>query len=218
MEYKIFEGDFRPDFSWSYVLIKEIPSLDIMRCLMREGGFRRWQYRWLKVITISALRTSHCDAYTVNKEVKKIIIIYDGVLPYNLLENISGFWSHHQAMINTHRKVITYLYIALKKVFFLWSSDLDLYRTMNILGAEIRCNKFYSKAQSNYLWSAVSPRSQQVSGLWPLACWDLGFESHRGNGYLSVVSVVCCQVEVSATSWSLVQRSPTDCAASLCVI
>ena len=29
---------------------------------------------------------------------------------------------------------------------------------------------------------------------------DLGFESHRGHGYLSVVSVVCCQVEVSATS------------------
>ena len=36
--------------------------------------------------------------------------------------------------------------------------------------------------------------------------------------YLSVVSVVCCQVEVSATSWSLVQRSPTYCAASFCVI
>ena len=42
--------------------------------------------------------------------------------------------------------------------------------------------------------------------------------SHRGHGYLSVVSVVCCQVEVSATSWSLVQRSPTECGASLCVI
>jgi hypothetical protein len=27
-----------------------------------------------------------------------------------------------------------------------------------------------------------------------------GFESHRGLEYLSVVSVVCCQVEVSATS------------------
>ena len=39
-----------------------------------------------------------------------------------------------------------------------------------------------------------------------------------GHGYLSVVSVVCCQVEVSATSLSLVQRSRTDCAASLCVI
>jgi len=34
---------------------------------------------------------------------------------------------------------------------------------------------------------------------------------------LSVVSVVCCQVEVSAMSWSLVQRSRTDCGASLCV-
>jgi hypothetical protein len=33
------------------------------------------------------------------------------------------------------------------------------------------------------------------------------------------VSVVCCQVEVSATSWSLVQRSPTECGVSLmCVI
>ena len=51
-----------------------------------------------------------------------------------------------------------------------------------------------------------------------LNCWNRGFESHRGHGYLSVVSVVCCQVEVSATNWSLVQRSPTDCAASLCAI
>jgi hypothetical protein len=33
-----------------------------------------------------------------------------------------------------------------------------------------------------------------------------------------VICVVCCQVEVSATIWSLVQRSPTDCGASLCVI
>jgi len=61
-------------------------------------------------------------------------------------------------------------------------------------------------------------RSQWPCGLRPLACWDCGFESHRGHGCLSVVSVVCCQVEVSATRWSLVQRSPTDCGASLCVI
>jgi len=30
--------------------------------------------------------------------------------------------------------------------------------------------------------------------------------------------VLCCQVEVSATSCSLVKISPTDCGASLCVI
>ena len=37
-------------------------------------------------------------------------------------------------------------------------------------------------------------------------------------GGMDVLSIVCCQVEVSATGWSLVQRSPTDCAALLCVI
>jgi hypothetical protein len=36
---------------------------------------------------------------------------------------------------------------------------------------------------------------------------------------LSLVSVVCCcKVEASATSRSLVQRSPTDCGVSLSVI
>ena len=39
-----------------------------------------------------------------------------------------------------------------------------------------------------------------------------------GHGYLSVVNVVCCKVEVSAMSLSLVQRSPADCGASLCVV
>ena len=38
-----------------------------------------------------------------------------------------------------------------------------------------------------------------------------GFESRRGHGCLSVVSVVCCQIEVSATDRSLIQGSPTDC-------
>jgi len=38
------------------------------------------------------------------------------------------------------------------------------------------------------------------------ACWDCGLESHRGHGWMSVLSVVRCQVEVSATGWSLVHR------------
>ena len=36
------------------------------------------------------------------------------------------------------------------------------------------------------------------------------------GAWMFAVSVVRCQVEVSATSWSLFQRSPTDCGASLC--
>jgi hypothetical protein len=59
-------------------------------------------------------------------------------------------------------------------------------------------------------------------GLRPPACWDRGFESHPGNGSLSVVSIVCsqhrsssgCQLEVSASGWSLGQRSPTECGVS----
>ena len=35
-----------------------------------------------------------------------------------------------------------------------------------------------------------------------------------GHGCFSVVSVVCCQVEVPASGLSLVQRSPTECGAS----
>jgi hypothetical protein len=36
---------------------------------------------------------------------------------------------------------------------------------------------------------------------------------------MSLVSVVCCQVQVSATSWSLVQRRTTECGGSKsCVI
>jgi hypothetical protein len=36
----------------------------------------------------------------------------------------------------------------------------------------------------------------------------------RGGTDVSVVSVVCCQVEVSTSGWSLVQRSPTECGVS----
>ena len=31
-----------------------------------------------------------------------------------------------------------------------------------------------------------------------LICWDYGFESCRGHECLSVVSVECCQIEISA--------------------
>ena len=37
------------------------------------------------------------------------------------------------------------------------------------------------------------------------------FEPRRGHQSLALVNVVCCQVEVAASDWSLIQRSPTDC-------
>jgi hypothetical protein len=63
---------------------------------------------------------------------------------------------------------------------------------------------------------AHSGRAVYDMGLRLFACWDCGFESRRGHGCLSHVSVVCCQVEVSAVGCSLVQRSPTECGVSEC--
>jgi hypothetical protein len=64
---------------------------------------------------------------------------------------------------------------------------------------------------------AANPSGRAVFGvsLRPLACWDCGFESLRRHGCLPV-SVVCCQVEVSASGRSLAHRSPTECGVSEC--
>jgi hypothetical protein len=56
-----------------------------------------------------------------------------------------------------------------------------------------------------------SGRADQDVGLQPAAYWDCGFESRRVRGCLFRV---CCQAEVSASSWSLVHRSPTECGVS----
>ena len=44
----------------------------------------------------------------------------------------------------------------------------------------------------------ISGRAFQGVGLRPVTSWDCGFESRQWHGCLSVVSVVCCEVEVSA--------------------
>jgi hypothetical protein len=49
----------------------------------------------------------------------------------------------------------------------------------------------------------------------PIACWDCGFEFHRGYGCL--LWVLCYQRSL-ATGRSPIQRSPTDCGVSLCVL
>jgi len=69
-----------------------------------------------------------------------------------------------------------------------------------------------------YLPSFAHPSGCMVwgVGLQPLTCWDCGFESHQGHGCLSLVSVVCCQVEISVRGQLLVQRSPTKYGVSEC--
>jgi hypothetical protein len=80
------------------------------------------------------------------------------------------------------------------------------------------CFDIRQALHTTLLMYRAGPRGRAVwgVGLWPPACWDYGFESLRWHGCISVVGVVCCQVEVSATGRSLVLRSPTECGVSEC--
>jgi hypothetical protein len=62
-----------------------------------------------------------------------------------------------------------------------------------------------------YSFCRSSGRVVKCEGLWLLACWNWGFESLRRQWCLSLVGVVCCTVESSATGPSLVRRSPSEC-------
>ena len=70
-----------------------------------------------------------------------------------------------------------------------------------------------------WLKSPVPMAARSKTSVYDLSSVEtVGSNPAGGMDVLSVVSVVCCQVEVSATSLSLVQRIPTVCDTSLCVI
>jgi hypothetical protein len=93
----------------------------------------------------------------------------------------------------------------------------------------LECGKFFSILSTGRL-KGLNPRKYSCTHFccrsqWPrflrrrskavrlLRSWV-----RNPTGAWVFVCCVYCQVEVSATSWSLVQRSPTDFGASLCVI
>jgi hypothetical protein len=76
---------------------------------------------------------------------------------------------------------------------FLWATH------TRSLSMHFRCT-LYTIYSGTRWYADPSGRSIQSVGLRPLACWDCGFESLRGHGCLSAVSIVYCQVEVSSSS------------------
>jgi hypothetical protein len=60
----------------------------------------------------------------------------------------------------------------------------------------------------------IPPRLTLASVCGRSLAWIAGSNSAEGHVCLSLVSVVCCQVEVSAKGRSLVQRSRTECGVS----
>ena len=85
--------------------------------------------------------------------------------------------------------------------------DNMVYVTKNVCSRLTYLSKIWSCCWSQW------PRGQDV-GLQPLACWDWGFKSRWGHGHLSLMIIVCSQVEDSIMVWSLIQRSPTECCVS----
>jgi hypothetical protein len=93
---------------------------------------------------------------------------------------------------------------------------------------DLHCNffgrdEFSDKDVTPFNLSFLLDRSIQVtarSKAWFCGSSLAGFEFRRKHGCLSLVNIVCCQVQVSATNRSLVQKSPTECAcvgACVCV-
>ena len=67
-------------------------------------------------------------------------------------------------------------------------------------------------AITKYAQMSADPSGRGVKGLCllPFTGWDCGFKSLRRLECLSLVSVVCCHLEVSALGWSFVHKIPTD--------
>jgi hypothetical protein len=81
------------------------------------------------------------------------------------------------------------------------------------------CTDYYNQTY-HYVYTMTnadqSGRVVWVVGLQPLAWWDYGFESRLSHRWFSLVSNVCCQVDIYVSGWSVVQRSHTECGVSEC--
>jgi hypothetical protein len=69
-----------------------------------------------------------------------------------------------------------------------------------INGVDMKSLCMFILLQINAAEAGSSGRAVYGAGLRSLSCCDSGFESHRQHECLCVMCVVCCQIEVSATS------------------
>jgi hypothetical protein len=90
-----------------------------------------------------------------------------------------------------------------------FATRIDLVRLWTFI---MNLTKFKTTYNIARKWVGSRSHLCTVWGVCPrqLACWDWGFEYRWGHNYLSLLSVVWCQVEVSASGWSLVPSSSAE--------
>ena len=110
---------------------------------------------------------------------------------------------------------------------WLWSNSRPVEKLDLSVREKIRDRLFVNKlwwCDVVLLWCISKCLTQWPHGLRRgstyFARWECGYESRQGHESLSLSlsceNCVCCQVEVSAAGWSLIQRSSTKCAVSEC--
>jgi len=67
----------------------------------------------------------------------------------------------------------------------------------------------------NDIFSSINGRPRGTTCR-PFVCWDCKFESRGVHGSLPLINIVCCQVQISASGWSPIQRSLIECGVSEC--
>jgi len=94
-------------------------------------------------------------------------------------------------------------------------TSIDLVRLCTFIMNVTKCKK-KKTFNSARMWAGS--RSQWPRGLWHVsaaACLlGLRVRIPPGHSCLSIMRVACCQMEVSASDWSLVQKSPAKCRVS----
>jgi hypothetical protein len=110
----------------------------------------------------------------------------------------------------------------MKFVTEIWSGILTLWLSCSNQRPKIYVAYQNHSCKKNISWvirKSASPGGRAVLGigLWLQASWDYGSESRRGHGRPSLVNVLCCQVDVSATGRFLVQGSRVCACASVSV-
>ena len=112
-----------------------------------------------------------------------------------------------------------YVFIRCLLARFVWFSDVriqtDFRTSLQTNGSLFQLSVHQTRTEIMSTYSYLTHVSYNPMP-WPLVCWDRGFESPPWE-WMFVCCVVCCQVEVSGTSWSLVQMSRIPTVMRRCV-